>query len=226
VIAALTKAFVQLGDSKIQRLVLLSVAAALAVLALLGLALWFLLTSLAAFGIDWLDIGVQVATGFALLLLAWLLFPAAVSLIVGLFVEEVAAAVEARYYPGLSPPRSIPLAEEILTGLRFAGLALLINLVALPVYLILLFFPPLYAFVFYAVNGYLLGREYFELVAMRRLGRRQTGELRRAYRHRLFVGGVIIAVLLTIPLLNLIAPVIATAFMLHLFEATRPPSAA
>jgi uncharacterized protein involved in cysteine biosynthesis len=106
-------------------------------------------------------------------------------------------------------------------GLRFAAVALLLNVALLPVYLVTLFFPPLYFLVFYLVNGYLLGREYFELVAYRRIEERAADEFRRAYRGRLTLAGVVIALILTIPVVNLIAPIVATAFALHLFEAMR-----
>ena len=105
------------------------------------------------------------------------------------------------------------------SALRFACVALLLNLALLPAYLLLLLFPPLYLLVFYSVNGYLLGREYFELVSYRRLDEREADELRRACRGRVMLGGVAMAFMLTIPVFNLVAPIAATAFAVHLFEA-------
>jgi uncharacterized protein involved in cysteine biosynthesis len=75
--------------------------------------------------------------------------------------------------------------------------------------------------VFYALNGYLLGREYFELVALRRLDESSVRALRRSYQGSIFLSGALIAFITTIPLLNLAAPVVATAFMVHLFESLR-----
>jgi uncharacterized protein involved in cysteine biosynthesis len=111
----------------------------------------------------------------------------------------------------------------IWSGLRFAIVALLLNLLLLPAYLLLLIFPPLYLLVFYLVNGYLLGREYFELVAYRRLEEREADELRRACRGRVMLSGVAMAFMLTVPVFNLVAPIAATAFAVHLFEAMRGP---
>ena len=85
----------------------------------------------------------------------------------------------------------------------------------------MLLFPPLYLLVFYSVNGYLLGREYFELVAYRRLEERAADDLRRSYRGRVMLAGVVMAFMLTIPVFNLVAPIAATAFAVHLFEAMR-----
>ncbi|HEY2112851.1 MAG TPA: EI24 domain-containing protein, partial [Dongiaceae bacterium] len=155
------------------------------------------------------------------LVLVWFLFPVAVTAVASFFLDEVAEAVEARYYPGRPAPRSQSLAAQLLGTLRFAAVAQFLNLVLVPIYLILLVFPPLYLVVFYAVNGYLLGREYFELVAYRRLDERTADAMRRAYRGRLTLAGMVIAVMLTIPVFNLVAPIAATAFALHLFEAMR-----
>jgi len=214
---SLIKAFAQLDDPRLQRIVALSVGLALAVLLALGVGAWFLIAEFSDLSILWLDWLVDIAAGFGIALLIVLLFPAAVSATIGLFLESVAGAVEARHYPDLAPPRAQSVQEAILSGLKFAIVAVLLNLVALPLYLI----PGLNLFVFYALNGYLLGREYYETVALRRLDARQAGELRRRNRWRVFTAGVVITLMLTVPLLNLIAPVIATAFMVHIFEVIR-----
>ena len=96
-------------------------------------------------------------------------------------------------------------------------MVLLVFLLLGPLFLL----GPLIPFVFYAVNGYLLGREYFELVAMRRLDPDAARRLRRAHRGELFVAGVVMAFLLTLPVVNLLAPVVITAAMVHLFEGWR-----
>ena len=214
---SLTKAFAQLDDPRLQRIVALSVGLALAVLLALGVGAWFLIAEFSELSVLWLDWLVDIAAGFGIALLIVLLFPAAVSATIGLFLESVAEAVEARHYPDLAPPRAQAVQEAILSGLKFVIVAVLLNLVALPLYLI----PGLNLFVFYALNGYLLGREYYETVALRRLDARQAGELRRRNRWRVFLAGVVITLMLTVPFLNLIAPVIATAFMLHIFEVIR-----
>lgn len=219
--ASLTKAFGQLDDPRLQRIVLLAVGLALGVLLLLGVALWFGIAQFHLFSWAWLETLFEVGSGLFIVVLLWLLFPAAVSATIGLFLESVAAAVEGRHYPGLAPPRAQSVQEAILAGLKFALVAILLNLAALPVYLLGFFLPPLNFFVFYALNGYLLGREYYETVALRRLDGQQAGALRRRGSWRVFLAGVVITVMLTVPLLNLIAPVIATAFMVHIFESIR-----
>ena len=220
-IAALLKGFGQLTDPAARGPVWLSLLGALALLLGLGVALWFLVTTLAEFRLPWLDLAIDWGAGALLVVLAWLLFPVAVTAVLGLFLERVADATERRHYPELPPPREQSVIEAVWGGLRFGAFALALNLLALPLYAILLFFPPINACAFYGLNGYLLGREYFELVALRRFDPREARAFRRAHGGRLFVAGVIIAVMLTVPLFNLLAPVVATAFMLHLFEAMR-----
>ncbi len=219
--AALAKAFAQLDDPRLRRILLWSVGLALGVLLAVGVLLWFVIVQFDLFSWAWLETLFEWGSGLAIAVLLILLFPAAVSATIGLFLEAVAEAVESRHYPGLAPPRAQSVHEAIVSGLRFALVAILLNLAALPVYIVGIFLPPLNFFVFYGLNGYLLGREYYETVALRRLDARLAGEVRRRNNGRVFLAGVVITVMLTVPILNLIAPVIATAFMVHIFESIR-----
>lgn len=219
--AALSRAFAQLDDARLQRVILLSVALALAVLLALGAGAWFLIAELSEVSIGWLDWIIDIIVGLGVVLLIFFLFPTAVSATIGLFLESLAEAVEARHYPDLGRPRAQAITEALLSGLKFAAVAILLNLAALPIYILGMLFPPITVALFYGLNGYLLGREYYETVALRRLDPTAATALRRRESGRVFAAGVLIAVLLTVPILNLIAPVIATAFMLHIFEALR-----
>src|SRR3546814_3084275 len=133
-----------------------------------------------------------------------------VQIISGLFADRVAEAIEGRHYPGLGPARSQPLAEVVGDALRFAAVSIGLNLLALPLYLLL---PGLNLVLFYALNGYLLGREYAEMVAARRLDRAGIRGFRQRHQGAVFGAGVVIAILTTIPLVNLATPVLATAFV-------------
>ena len=136
----------------------------------------------------------------------------------GFFLDRVAATVEALDYPGRGPARRDALLDMTLATLRLMVLAVVLNLLALPVYLLL---PGINFFVFLGLNGYLLGRAYFEGVALRRLDTAATRAVRHRFGGRVFLGGIVIAGLFALPLVNLVAPVIATAFMVHLFETLR-----
>jgi uncharacterized protein involved in cysteine biosynthesis len=214
--SALAAAFGDLGDPRVRAVLWKSLSLALLVLALLAIGLWFLVAWLAHFDIGWLNKLVEFAAGFGVVILAWFLFPAAVTSTLGVFLDEVSEAVEERHYPHLPRARPQSWGEIIRQTLAFTAVALGLNLLLLPFYLLLIWFPPAYAALFYGVNGYLLGREYFEQVAMRRLDPEGARRLRLAHQGRILLAGIAIAFLLTVPVLNLIAPVLATAFMSHL----------
>jgi CysZ protein len=216
-IQSLLRGFQQLFDPPTRRLVILSILTALGVLIVLAILVWFLLSQLELLPWQWAQWVLDILAGFGLLFLVWLLFPAALSATISLFLDSVAGQVERVYYPGLPPPRRQAIHESLWNGLRLALIAIGLNILALPIY----FIPVLNFFVFYILNGYLLGREYFEAVALRRLSAGEVGELWRREKGRLIVAGVVITLMLTIPFLNLVAPVVATAFMLHLFESMR-----
>ena len=146
------------------------------------------------------------------------MFPAVVTIAMGFFLDRIAEAVEAMHYPGRSPARRSPIAETVATTVRLMAITLLLNLLALPVYIMV---PGINFFVFLGINGYLFGREYFEVVALRRLDPIAARAARRRVAGRVFVAGVVIAGLFAIPLVNLIAAVIATAFMVHLAAQMR-----
>ncbi len=98
-------------------------------------------------------------------------------------------------------------------------MTILLNILVLPIYLVAIFIPPIFACIFYGLNGYLLSREYFELVSLRHQDKNMARQLRKANGLKVFLAGVIIAFLITVPIVNLFVPILATAFMLHIFKA-------
>src|SRR5271168_5116148 len=215
-VVAFFRAVGALFEPPMRRVVALSLALAILTFAVLWLAVAAILYHMAFF--DWrlLNWLVDLLGGLAVLGLTWLLVPAAVTLIMSFYLERVAAAVEAVDYPGRGPPRPQRLGEILSITLRLTLLTLLLNLLALPVYLLV---PGINLFLFLALNGYLLGREYFEVVALRRLDAAATRAARNRFGLRVFLGGVVIAALFAVPVVNLVASVFATAFMVHVFEA-------
>ena len=162
-----------------------------------------------------------LAFGAMLFLSAFLMFPVA-ALFVGLFLDRIVAAVEARHYPGLGPARSMGIGEALRTGLWFMFVVICVNLVGLILYLIS---GPLAPVMFWAVNGYLFSREYFELVALRRLKAPEMRGLRRRNGLQIWLSGALMAVPLSIPVVNLVVPVIGVATYTHMFHrlAARAP---
>ena len=156
-----------------------------------------------------------------MVLSVFLMVPVA-SAVTGMFLESVAQAVEDKHYPHLPDVAPQPIGDVIRDSLGFFGLMVAVNLVGLVVYLLS---GPLAPFVFWAVNGFLLGREYFQMVAMRRLGRKGATELRRAYPLRIWLAGMLMAVPLSIPLVNLLIPIIGAATFTHQFHRLNARSA-
>ena len=216
-LSAYLAAAAQLFDPNVRASLWRALFVALAATAALWTGASFAMPWLALSGIPWLDTLAQIL-GFAGVFVAgWILFPGLVSAGVAFFLDDVADAVERRHYPGLASARAQSAGEMAGIAARFLALVVLVNLILVP----FLFVPPVFPFVFYPANGYLLGREYFELVAARRANPELARALSRRNRLSLWAAGTVAALMLTVPLLNLVAPVIATAAMVHLFHAWR-----
>lgn len=140
-------------------------------------------------------------------------------LVVGFFLEDVAGAVERRAYPDLPPAQPAPFTDQLFAGLDFARTLLFWNLLALPFYLLA---PGFNLLIYFLLNATLIGREYFELVALRRMTAAEMRRVRRAHRGRLFVSGAVLAGLCLIPGVNLVVPLFGTAFMVRTARRIAP----
>lgn len=208
----------QLGDPRLRSVLILSVAASLLLIVALAAAVGFVLSALAQTGTGWLDDLIVWLGAIGTAVFALIFFPGSVQLVSGLFADRVADAVQAVHYPGAAPARTVPVAEILGDGLRFALLSIGLNILALPLYL---FLPGLNVMIFLGLNGYLLGREYADMVGQRYLARDDLRAFRQANRGSLFLGGILIAGISTIPVVNLTTPVVATAFAVHEHERLR-----
>jgi CysZ protein len=214
-LGALVKALTQLRERTFWRVVSNSVLITATTFIGLYIVVWLVLSHVSIAETWWIDMLVDVLGGLTVIALTWFLFPAIVSLVMSFFLDRIVDAVERSYYPQRAPPTPLPIWQNIAVALKFTTVTVLVNLIVLPLYLI----PGLNLMIFYGVNGYLLSREYFELVALRRLTPANARALRRANALRLFIAGLLMTALLTIPLVNLLAPLIAAAFMVHLVVA-------
>ncbi|MDB4018991.1 EI24 domain-containing protein [Planktomarina temperata] len=154
---------------------------------------------------------------FTIALSIWLMVPVT-SAIIALFLDEVAQAVEARHYPHLPKQTATKLQDQILVGIRFLGILLLANVGALILSMIV---PLLAPFVFWATNGYLMGREYFQMAAMRRMPRAQAQELYQRHQGSIWTAGILMAIPMSIPLVGLFIPILGAATFTHQFERLR-----
>lgn len=160
---------------------------------------------------DWFDEMALVSVFFTAI---FLMFPVAV-LFIGFFLEEIADAVEQRFYPHLPEVTRLGFGAIIGEALRFMLIMILANTLALIIYFASSLLAPV---IFWLVNGYLLGREYFQLVAMRRLGLRGADKLRKAHRWEIWGAGILMAIPLSIPVVNLLVPLLGVATFTHQFH--------
>ena len=221
---AFSRAVGQIGDGRFLRVVVLGAALAVALLTgIYAVLLWVLESFIPGTvtipfigpvgGIDTL-----LSWGSVLLMLVlsvFLMIPVA-SAFSGLFLDDVAQAVEDRYYPGLPPVPRARLGDSLIETANFTGVLIVINILALILYL---FVGPFVPVVFWAINGFMLGREYFTLVATRRIGRAGAKALRKHHAGRIWLAGTLMAAPLSVPLVNLIIPVLGVATFTHIFHA-------
>lgn len=223
ILAAFLRSLAQLSDRRFRRVVLLGILLALALLfgvyVLFLQAVWWLSSDSIDLPVIGPVSGVETLLGWASLVLmigmsVFLMVPVA-SAFTGLFLEDVADAVEDRHYPVLPPATPLTLAEGLRQSVNFLGVVIAVNLGALLLYPLV---GPGIPLVFWGVNGFLLGREYFSLVALRRLPATEVKAMRRRNRWTLLAAGTLMAAPLSIPVLNLVIPVLGVATFTHLFH--------
>ena len=218
----LGKSIGQLFEPELAAVLWKILGATILVFAGLWLGVGWLLGSVTVADIGWLDrlAGwlVSLLGGVLAVVLTLVLFAPVATVVAALFQDQVADAVEARHYPDLAKAPGQPIGRQIAAGLRLLIWTVVVNLLCLPLYLLL---PGANIVLFFAVNGWLLSREYFEAVALRRLERRPARAFRRRHRLSLWLAGVALAVVFWVPLVNLVAPVLGTALFVHVVERCR-----
>ncbi|MEM6727383.1 MAG: EI24 domain-containing protein [Pseudomonadota bacterium] len=220
---AFLKALAQIGDPRFRGILWRGIGLTIALLvgayaALLALIEWLTQEplSLPLVGeVTW--IGDLLGWGsliFMLIASVFLMVPVA-SAITSLFLDEVADAVEAHYYPRVPRPPRIPFWDAVRDTVNFLGVLIAVNIFALILYVM---FPPATPVIFVGINGYLLGREYFTISAMRHLGREGARTKRKEHAGVIWVAGCLMAVPLTLPLVNLFIPILGAATFTHIFH--------
>lgn len=226
-----TRALAQWHDPRFRRVVALGVGLTLALLvAVYGLFLW-VIGALApeTFALPWIgEVGglhtiLSIGSVFLMLGLSVFLMVPVASAFSGLFLEQVVDAVEDRHYPALPAARQMSFADGMISSVNFFGVVLVANLLAL---LVWPFVGPFIPLVFWAVNGWLLGQEYFTLVALRRMDKAAVRGLRRVNRGKIWLAGALMAAPLSVPVLNLLIPVFGVATFTHLFHKMAAPQRA
>lgn len=224
---ALARGWADLFRPRILSLLLVGIGLTLALFVALQALIFALIRALTpgAFSLPWIgtiDIGNSLSWGSLALfpLMGIFLMGPVAAAFAGLFAEKVSDRVEVIHYPN-NRGQDLDFMDGLLESLAIAGAVLavgLISLIATP------FLGPFAPVLFYGANGWLLGREFFQMAARRHLREPQASALRRANATQITLTGVAIAILLTIPVLNITVPVLAAAVFTHLFQYVRSTS--
>jgi len=228
-IDAAIKAVSQMFAPTLRHVLLKAAGLALILITFLGILMQRFLASWAETGANWAEQATGVAPHALWSSLAWVLsilaglgiitgalflMPAVTAFVGSFFVDEIAEAVEREHYPAEPLGRALPFFLALIEGIKFAALALLIYICALP----FIFFAGLGVVILFLANAYLLGREYFELAAMRFRAPYEAKAMRKANSVYLFIAGMFVAAFVSIPILNLATPIFAMAFMVHVHK--------
>jgi CysZ protein len=223
------KAITQLFSPPLRAVLWKTVGFALALIVVVGIALERLIVYLVGAGgtsveetlgaqahlpanaLAWL---LSIAAGLGIIVGSIMLMPAVTAIVGSFFADQIADEVEREHYPADPPGKAVPLWLAIWEGLKTALLAVVIYLCAAP----LLLFAGFGAVIFFLATAYILGREYFELAAMRLRPRAEAKALRRRNAAMVYVGGLFIAAFVSVPIANLATPLFAMAFMVHLHK--------
>ncbi len=213
----------QFGDPRFRRVLALGILLTIALLVASYAGLLWLVNSfvgeeatLPVLGeVRWLNDLLSVSSFIFMIVLSVFLMVPVASAITSMFLDEVAQAVEDKHYPGLKPAHNVPFGEALRDTINFLGVLIGANILAIFLYV---FFAPLALFIFWGLNGFLLGREYFTLAAMRRIGRTKAKELRSKHMGTIWLAGTLMAIPLTVPLVNLLIPILGAATFTHIFH--------
>ena len=198
------KALAQLGDPRFRRVMLLGLGLTFALLfGIYALVIWAVslftpdVVTLPFLGeVTWVDNLISGASILLMVVLSVFLMVPVASAFTSMFLDDVAEAVEDLHYPHLPPAPRLSWGDIVRDTLSFLTILIVANLLALILYLIFVPFAP---FIFWGLNGFLLGREYFQLVAMRRLGRAGAKVMFRQHLGQIWLAGALMAIPLTLP---------------------------
>ncbi len=179
-----------------------------------------LISVLVALPWPWAETLVAIGGGLVLAVAFFFLMAPVMAIFAGLFLDDVATRVETAHYPADRPGVPLVGTRAMVMSLQFAFIVLAVNLAVLP-----LVFTGLGAIALVAANAYLLGREYFEMVAMRHMEVEDARLVRRLNTPRIFMAGLIPAALALIPVVNIVVPLFAVSYFVHIFKQVMASSA-
>ena len=207
-----------LFDTKMRVVFLKTVSISIIVILVVALIIWGLLDLVQIFEVNFLNKLISWAIGVILFIIASAVLGPLMIVIGGVYSEDIAHHVENKHYPNRVGHRFVGVTESIKTGGRLLLKCLIVNVLLTPIYIVGGFFPIISVLIFFGVNGYLLSRELFEIVASRHLERDDRVLFWRANRGGSIFIGVIIICLSTVPLLNLISAMLGMIITTHFFQ--------
>jgi CysZ protein len=231
---AAVKALMQILSPPMRAILYKAIGLALVLIVVLAVSLQRLLSWFAVSGEGWAEalLGpgfhtplnilawiVSIAAGLGVVFGAVFLMPAITSLVASVFVDDVADHVEREHYPSERVGTALPFGLAITEGAKTALLTVLVYLIALP----FVFVAGAGFIVFFIATAWLLGREYFELAAMRFRPPSEAKSMRKQNAATVFTAGLVIAAFVSIPIVNLATPLFGMAFMVHLHKRLSGP---
>ena len=213
--ASIRKALAMIFDRAFVGVVVRSLVLTLALFALLFAGLQYALAHLPTLEWHWVNVAVGWISSLLLIVVFVFLGAPVAALFASLFLDGIAESVEKRYYPADAPASGAPFWGSIVAGLRLSAWVIVVTLALLPADIAL---PGIGSAATLVADGWLLGREYFELAALRHVSQGAANSMRRRHTFAIFGAGLVIALLSAIPLVNFIAPLFGAAFMVHVFK--------
>jgi CysZ protein len=216
--ASLAKAIGNFFDGTLRGVVLRALALTLLLFVLLFAGVEVALFHLPTLGASWINHLIEILAPLLLFLSVFFLGAPVAALFASLYLGRIARVVEARDYASDPSAPGTATGSVISAGVRLAALAVLANAALGLVDLEFIAVPAIPELLTIAVNGWLLGREYFELAALRHMSRADAKRLRRRHGGSVLAGGTLISFLSAIPVANFFAPLFGAAFMVHLMK--------
>jgi uncharacterized protein involved in cysteine biosynthesis len=214
-IQALMLSFQSLSDRRVAAVFIKVVLLTIVSFLVLGVGLWFALQWL----FEWLNVNDDgfwsgLLSVAIIILSGFLLFRVVAVAITWVFADDIIDAVEDHHYPqhaalGKRPGIGAGLHMAMMSIARVVGY----NILALPIYLLLLFTGIGTAIAFLLINALLLGRDLEDMLIARHGAQGSIKKLPRLMLGLLGTAGMLV------PFVNLLVPVLATAMAVHLVHS-------
>ena len=205
-------------DPNMRMVFLKTVSISIIVILSVAMIIWGLFNSVQIFELNFLNKLISWAVSIILFITASAVLGPLMAVLGSIYSEEIAHHVEKKHYPNRVGHRFVGVTESIKTGGHLLLKSLLVNTLLIPIYIVGGFFPIISVLIFFGVNGYLLGREFFEIVASRHIGRDERVLFWKTNRGGSIFVGVIIVCFSTVPLLNLVSAMLGVIITTHFFQ--------